>query len=180
MRAVSSFVVTVPSDAEGGCWPPPRRPRRRAGQRLGVAGVVGEAHPHLDRRALVGRHQRVGARRRPGDVRLGAVVHPDPLVRVADAGQPVGIHDAGGVRRQRLPDLRRARDRRRARRKGVGRRAHRDVESPLTDPPLPSLAVTFTDTVPTSAVCGVPEKVRVVAAKPSHVGSAAPSASVAV
>ncbi len=100
----------------------PRGRRRRAGQRLGVAGIVGEAHRHLDRLALVRRHQRVGARRRPGDVRLGGVVHPDPLVRVADAGQPVGIHDGGGARRQRLPDLRRARDRRRARRKVVGRR----------------------------------------------------------
>ena len=98
--------------------------RRRAGQRLGVAGVVGEAHRHLDLRALVVRHQRVGACRRLGDVRLGGGVsgHPDPLVRVADVGQPVGIHDGGGVRRQRLPDLRRARDRRLARRGGVRRR----------------------------------------------------------
>ena len=98
--------------------------RRRAGQRLGVAGVVGEAHPHLDRRALVRRHQRVGVCCRLGDVRLGVVSgHPDPLVRVDGVGQPVVIHDGGGVsRRQRLPDLRRARDRRRARRKGVGRR----------------------------------------------------------
>ncbi len=96
--------------------------RRRAGQRLVVAGIVGEAHRHLDRLALVRRHQRVGARRRLGDGRLGGVVHPDPLVRVADAGQPVGIHDGGGDRRQRLPDLRRARDRRRARRKVVVRR----------------------------------------------------------
>ena len=103
--------------------------RRRAGQRLGVAGVVGEAHLHLDRRALVGRHQRVGARRRRGDVRLSVVGgHPDPLVRVADAGQPVGIHDGGGDRRQRLPDLRCAGDRRRARRGGVGRRRDDDIE----------------------------------------------------
>ena len=50
----------------------------------------------------------------------------------------------------------------------------------LTDPPLPSLAVTFTDTVPASAACGVPEKVRVPAAKASHVGSAVSSAFVAV
>ena len=57
-----------------------------------------------------------------GDVRLGGVVHPDPLVGVVVAGQPVVIRDVGGVRRQRLPDLRRARDRRRARRKGVRRR----------------------------------------------------------
>ena len=52
--------------------------------------------------------------------------------------------------------------------------------SPLTDPPLPSLAVTFTATVPASAACGVPEKVRVLAAKASHVGSAVSSAFVAV
>ena len=106
-----------------GCWPPPRRPPSPS--LVSVSGLLAssvKAHPHLDRRALVGRHQRVGARRRPGDVRLGAAVHPDPLVRVADAGQPVGIHDGGGNRRQRLPDLRRAGDRRRARRRGVGRR----------------------------------------------------------
>ena len=50
----------------------------------------------------------------------------------------------------------------------------------LTDSPLPSLAVTFTATVPTSAACGVPEKARVAALKVSHVGSAESSASVAV
>ena len=48
----------------------------------------------------------------------------------------------------------------------------------LTDPPLPSLAVTFTDTVPTSV--GVPEKVRVLAAKASHRGRSVPAAFVAV
>ena len=55
-----------------------RRPdgRRLAGQRLVVAGIVGEAHRHLDRRALVGRHQRVGACRRLGDVRLSVVGPP--------------------------------------------------------------------------------------------------------
>ena len=52
--------------------------------------------------------------------------------------------------------------------------------SSLTDPPLPSLAVTFTATVPMSAACGVPEKVRVPAVKTSHVGSAVSSAFVAV
>ena len=48
----------------------------------------------------------------------------------------------------------------------------------LTDPPLPSLAVTFTDTVPVSAVAGVPEKTRRWAAglKDSHMGSIVPSA----
>ena len=50
----------------------------------------------------------------------------------------------------------------------------------LTEPPLPSLAVTFTETVSTSAACGVPEKVRVAALKLSHAGSAVSSASVAV
>ena len=50
----------------------------------------------------------------------------------------------------------------------------------LTDPPLPSLAVTFRATIPASAACGVPEKVRVLAAKSSHVGSAVSSAFVAV
>ena len=49
----------------------------------------------------------------------------------------------------------------------------------LTDG-LPSLAVTFTETVSTSAACGVPEKVRVLAVKLSHEGNAVPSACVAV
>ena len=51
--------------------------------------------------------------------------------------------------------------------------------SSLTDPPLPSLAVTFTDTVPTSEAAGVPAKVRVLSVKVSQVGSAVPSACVA-
>ena len=50
----------------------------------------------------------------------------------------------------------------------------------VTDPPLPSLAVTFTETVPASATCGVPEKVRVSAAKASQLGRAVPSAFVAM
>ena len=50
----------------------------------------------------------------------------------------------------------------------------------LTEPPLPSLAVTFTETVPTSAAGGVPENVRVAAAKLSHEGSAESSDWVAV
>ena len=40
---------------------------------------------------------------------------------------------------------------------------------------LPSLAVTFTDAVPASPACGVPEKVRVPAAKASQPGNALPS-----
>ena len=50
----------------------------------------------------------------------------------------------------------------------------------LTVPPLPSFAVTFTATVPTSPACGVPEKAREAAVKPSHVGSAALSGLVAM
>ena len=50
----------------------------------------------------------------------------------------------------------------------------------LTVPPLPSLAVTVTETVPASAACGLPENVRVAAVKVSHDGSALPSAAVAV
>ena len=45
---------------------------------------------------------------------------------------------------------------------------------------VPSLAVTFTETVSTSAACGVPENVRVAAAKPSHEGSSESSDFVAV
>ena len=54
------------------------------------------------------------------------------------------------------------------------------LNSSLTEPPLPSLAVTFTATVSTSAACGVPAKVRVEPVKPSHVGRSLPSAFVAV
>ena len=50
----------------------------------------------------------------------------------------------------------------------------------LTEPPLPSRAVTFTETVPTSAAVGVPENMRVAAAKLSHEGSAESSDWVAV
>ena len=47
-------------------------------------------------------------------------------------------------------------------------------------PPLPSLAVTFTDSVPSSAAAGVPEKVRVAASKLSQFGNAESSDSNAV
>ena len=50
----------------------------------------------------------------------------------------------------------------------------------LTVPPLPSSAVTFTDRVPTSPACGVPEKVRVASSKPSQPGSGLSSACVAL
>ena len=111
-------------------------PRRHAGQRLRFVGVVGEGHPHLDRRAQIVRHQRVSARRRRTNVRLGAVDgHPDPLVRVADAGQPVAVGDRGGARRQRLPDPRPAGDRRRARRSRVHLRetAQPELDAPTAD-----------------------------------------------
>ena len=45
---------------------------------------------------------------------------------------------------------------------------------------LVSVAVTFTATVPTSPLAGVPENVRVAASKPSQDGSVLPSDSVAV
>ncbi len=45
---------------------------------------------------------------------------------------------------------------------------------------VPSFAVTFTETVPRSAVAGVPENVRVAAVKLSHEGSAESSDWVAV
>ena len=45
----------------------------------------------------------------------------------------------------------------------------------LTEPPLPSLAVTFTETVSTSAACGVPENPGPSAWKVSHEGRAEPS-----
>ena len=51
--------------------------------------------------------------------------------------------------------------------------------SSLTDPPSPSLAVTFTETVPVSPAIGVPAKVRVLAVKTNHVGSMESSALVA-
>ena len=53
------------------------------------------------------------------------------------------------------------------------------LNSSLTEA-VPSLAVTFTASVSTSAACAVPAKVRVEAVKPSHVGRSLPSAFVAV
>ena len=50
----------------------------------------------------------------------------------------------------------------------------------LTVPPLPSSAVTFTDTTPASAAAGVPEKVRVEPVKLSQPGSALSSNCAAV
>ncbi len=44
----------------------------------------------------------------------------------------------------------------------------------------PSVAVTFTDIVPTSSFSGVPENVRVVASNDSQLGRAFPLGSVAV
>ena len=89
-----------------------------------MAEVVGEGHPHLEGLAQVGVDQDVGARILARNVRLRAV-HPDPLVRVGGAGQPVGVGNARGRGRQRLAHLRRARDGRRARRGGVRRSRER-------------------------------------------------------
>ena len=49
-----------------------------------------EAHPHLEGRAQVGVDQGVGARILARNVGLRAV-HPNPLVRVGGAGQPVAL-----------------------------------------------------------------------------------------
>ena len=52
--------------------------------------------------------------------------------------------------------------------------------SSLADPPLPSVAVSFTVTVPTSPAIGVPKNILLPPRKVNHDGSAAPSAFVAV
>ena len=54
------------------------------------------------------------------------------------------------------------------------------VKLPLVCAPEPSVAVTRTSIAPTSALAGVPLKLRVAALKLSQLGKAAPSASVAV
>ena len=95
--------------------------RRRAGECLFVARVVGKADTlTLMVVALVGVGQRVGAARRARYVRVRRPVVPYPLVAVRNAGQPVGVRDAGGARRQRLPHLRRPADGRRSGGRRVG------------------------------------------------------------
>ena len=91
---------------------------RRARQALLVAGVVGEADPDLQPRALIGRHRRVGRAGRP--INVGA--RADPLVGKTRVVQPVGVGDARRRGGQRRPDLRRPADRRRARRRRVSLR----------------------------------------------------------
>ena len=49
-----------------------------------------------------------------------------------------------------------------------------------TEPPLPSVAVTFTDSVPTLAAWGVPLKLRLPSVKLNQVGNALSSPCVAV
>ena len=98
---------------------------RRAGALLLAAQLVGEAHLHLDLLARVGGGQRVGGGGRVGDVRRvrhAVGVHPHPLVGEA-RGQPVGVHDGARVGGQLLPGLRRAGNRRLARRDVVRRQA---------------------------------------------------------
>ena len=80
--------------------------RRRAGERLGVAGVVGERHPHLDGCARVGVRQLVGRAGRAVDGRVIA----KPLVAERRIGQAVGVRDARRIRRQRLAHFGRAAD----------------------------------------------------------------------
>ena len=57
----------------------------RAGQRLLVGSVVGEAHPHLDRLANVVSHKGVGG----GGLALNVRVVSQPLVAENSVGQPV-------------------------------------------------------------------------------------------
>ena len=92
----------------GGTGGGDRRDRDRlvAGERLGVASIVGEIHLYLDGLAVVGRGQRVGAACCSRDV----AARPEPLVGVAGGGQAVGVHDVRGPSRQRHADLRGAGD----------------------------------------------------------------------
>ena len=82
---------------------------------LVVAPVVGEGHPHRDGLALVVVGQGVAA----GDCPVDLSVVGKPLVGECCVGHAVGVGNAGGVRRQGLPDLGGAADRGRSRGRGV-------------------------------------------------------------
>ena len=85
-----------------------------------MAGVVGKAGAHPEPAVHVGLDDGVARHGGAGDVPLRAVgLHADPLPAVRHVLQPVGIGDRASVRRQRLTDLRRARDRRCAGRRAV-------------------------------------------------------------
>ena len=76
--------------------------RRFADERLLGPPVVGEGHLHLDRPARLGRGQHVALAGGAFDLRIRAPVVREPLPGVGRAGEPVGVRDACGRRRQRL------------------------------------------------------------------------------
>ena len=90
------------------------RLRRLAGQGLLVPVVVGETALHFDGFAIVGCYEGIGGVRRTRDVRVRGPVVSYPLVAVGNVGQPIGVGNAGGVRRQRLSYVRRSSDGRRS------------------------------------------------------------------
>ena len=74
----------------------------RAGQRLLVAPVVGEGHPHPDGLAQVFGSEGVGGPGGAGDIRVTG----QPPVLEDNVVQAVDVHNARGVGRQRLAHLR--------------------------------------------------------------------------
>ena len=84
-----------------------------ASQRLGIARIVGEGHDHLDGLARVSRHQGVCGVRCAEYAHVARPAAGDPLVGEVRVVQPVGVRNAGGLRRQRLAYLGSARDGRR-------------------------------------------------------------------
>ena len=102
-----------------------------------MPAVVGEGDPDCEGPALIGWGQFVGRARLSRyfdvDVVAGSGVCVDdrlvvePLVLEGCVGQPVGVINRRGVRRQRLADLGRPRDSGKARRSvfGRGRHGHR-------------------------------------------------------
>ena len=88
--------------------------RRLAGQRLSVAGAVGEGHPDLDGPAPVAGDDGVGRIGRARDVRVGVPVVRNPLIFEDGGVQPVRVGDGADARRQRLVHSDRAGYRRRS------------------------------------------------------------------
>ena len=106
---------------------PGRRVRVARAWPFGVAGVILERHFHLDLLVRVGRRERVGLRGRGRNVGLGVTVDPHPLVGVGEPGIAVlglglslGVRDAGRAGGQHAADRGHPRNRRLARRWGVG------------------------------------------------------------
>ena len=122
---------------------------RVAGQRLGVARIVGEGDPHLDGFALVVAGHGVGGACRSLDVGAGA----DPLVGEDRAGQTVLVLDAVCGRGQRLAGLHRPGDARPARRRAVRPLAHRGGHLLHLDG-VGARAVAGSGSVDVGVVCG--------------------------